>query len=661
MDGWPLAILSALTRTALVQLTAAGVIAVLMRHCWQAQPRTCRLACFLVLLQGWMLVPLTVAIPWYDPAPEFAGPTPAGRSAADDPLQDSADGARLASSGGRLQTANRLAAEEADWTSAWRTRLSGWAGVASLALACIWLVGVLGIGAAMLLRYWRFGRTLRSVPVARDDWLAEWKNLLRQHGVCREIPLLVTRSEGPMLCRLSGRPAVLVPADLWQELPPPERRLILRHELAHYLRGDLWKSLLARVLALPQWFHPGAWWAVRMFEQCGERLCDELAAAGPAERVDYARALARLAALRLPVHAVGPCAHSHPLVSRVRFLLASPKQENDMMRRSLLLAVAAGLFVAGAIRVELVAKDVTYTKESAQAKIDELDRTLENVGAKVKELKQKAAALKEQVDARIAQAKEAHQSGSFSTEMNRRLTVLESGDEVQQLGVVAEAKSQGDEGLVLLGAAAGHSAHQAVRRKALQTAFEVGVDAAPVFAYAFETLPDADRIFLAEQLVKYSTPECIIGLGALVERAGPDVQDAAIRLAAASQQRLLLFAVIGQSVKDSPATVAKLAEKAAQFQGEDGLVALYALAKHGDPNQRIAAVQAAVQRKQEGLPVLAAAFKCKEPEVRTAVVRAAKAIGGDLVEQGIQMALQDPDASLREAAEKALQDAAAKK
>ena len=32
---------------------------------------------------------------------------------------------------------------------------------------------------------------LRSVPMARDDWLAEWKNLLRQHGVCREIPLLV--------------------------------------------------------------------------------------------------------------------------------------------------------------------------------------------------------------------------------------------------------------------------------------------------------------------------------------------------------------------------------------------------------------------------------------------------------------------------------------
>jgi hypothetical protein len=32
----------------------------------------------------------------------------------------------------------------------------------------------------------------------------------------------------------------------------------------------------------------------------------------------------------------------------------------------------------------------------------------------------------------------------------------------------------------------------------MQTAFELGVDAAPVFAYAFETLSPADRIVLAE-------------------------------------------------------------------------------------------------------------------------------------------------------------------
>lgn len=661
MAPWTLAFLSALTRTAMVQWIASWVIAVLMRRCWQDQPRTCRLACLLVLLQGWMLVPLTVAIPWYDRSPEPAMPVAAGPTAAGQRLQGSAYGACLLPGGGSPRAVGRLAGEAAGGTAAWRTYLAAWAGVAGRAAVCAWLGGVLVISAATLWRYREFVRTLRSLPAAHDDWLVEWKDLLRQYHVGREIRFLVTRHEGPMLCRLPAGPAVLVPADLWQELSPPARRLILRHELAHYLRGDLWKSLLARALVLPQWFHPGAWWAARMFDQCGERMCDELVVSGPVERVDYARALARLAALRLPVHAVGPCAHSHPLVSRVRFLLAFPKKENHIMRSTMLLAVAAALFVAGAVRVELVAKDVTHTKESAKAKIDELDRTLEKLIAQVKELKQKATSLEEQVNARISQAKEAHQAGDFSDEINRRLATLESGDEAKQLEIIAEAKSRGDEGLVLLGVAAGHSIHQAVRRKALQTALELGVGAAPVFVYAFDTLPDADRVFLAEQLAKYLTPECIIGLGAIVEHAGPGVQDAVIRLAAASKQRVLLFAVMGQSVKEDPAVVAKLVDKAVQFQDEDGLVALYALAKHGDAGQKIAAVKAAVQRKQEGLPVLAAAAKSKEPKVRAAVVRAAKAIGGDLAEQGIQMALQDPDANLRQAAEKALQDAPVEK
>jgi uncharacterized protein YoxC len=513
----------------------------------------------------------------------------------------------------------------------------------------------------MILRHRKFVRTLSTCAVPRDAWRAEWARLLEQYRVGREIRLWVTRCEGPMLCRLRQGPTVLVPGDLWQALSASARRLILRHELAHYLRGDLWKSLLVRVLALPQWFHPGAWWAVRMFDQCGERLCDELAASGPAERIDYARALAQLAAWRLPVHAVGSCAHSHPLVSRVRFLLTSPKKENGIMRSALLLSVAAVLFVAGAVRVQLVAKDVTYTKESAKAKIDELDQAVEKLTAQAKEIKQNAKTLKEQVDAKIAKAKELYQAGNFSDAMRQQMTALDSGDEAKQLAAIGEAKSLGDEGLILLALAAGQSSHEAVRRKALQSALDLGVDGAPVFAYAFETLPDADRIFLAELLAKDPTPECFVGLAAIVEHSAPPVQEAVIGLVAKCKDRVILFAVIGQAVKNDSAAVAKLIATAAKLEGDDGLVLLYAVAKRGDANQRIAAVQAAAKRGQEALPVLAGAFKSNDPEVRTAVVRAAKAVGGDLAEQGIQEALQDPDAALREAAEKALKEVPAEK
>jgi beta-lactamase regulating signal transducer with metallopeptidase domain len=660
MDGWTQAILTTLARTALVQLVAMGVIAVLLRGRWQNQPTSCRWFCFLVLLQGWMLVPLTVAIPWYEPLPEPVLLTLAGQSSTDGRIADPWRAEWATAGGEAARAAGVESAAPSDDAAAWRASFSAGAVVAVRAMLGIWLAGIAWVTIAMVVRYRRFARRLRSFSDPCAEWSTEWQSLLEQHGVRRQIRLLVSEREGPMLCQRAGGPVVVVPAHLWRRLSPTARRLILRHELAHYLRGDLWKSLLARMLVLPQWFHPGAWWAARMYDQCAEWLCDRFVASEAAERIDYARALAQLAAIRLPVHAVGSCAHSHPLVDRVRFLLANPKKENPLMHRALLLAVAVAVFVAGAVRVELVAKDGTHTKESVKAKVDELDQTVAKLVAASVELKEKAAALKERVEARISEAKGVYEAGNLSDEMRRCEAALRSGDETRQLDVLAGTKSRADEGLVLLGMLAGHSNHQTVRRNALQHAFRVGVEAAPVFAYAFETLPDDDRIFLAEQLAKHSTPECMIGLAALVEHAGPEVQSAAIRLAAASRQRLLLFAVIAQSAKDRPAVVTKLVEQAAQFQGEDGLVALYALAKYGDASLRIKAVSAASRYEQEGLPVLVAAYHAKEPAVRTAVVRAAKAIGGDLADQGLRIALQDPDAELRQAAEKALQDAPAK-
>ena len=56
----------------------------------------------------------------------------------------------------------------------------------------------------------------------------------------------MTDQTGPMLCRIPDGYAVIVPEWLWRALDPSERQSILRHELAHYARGDLWKSLAIR-------------------------------------------------------------------------------------------------------------------------------------------------------------------------------------------------------------------------------------------------------------------------------------------------------------------------------------------------------------------------------------------------------------------------------
>ena len=91
---------------------------------------------------------------------------------------------------------------------------------------------------------------------------------------------MVSREAGPALCWLPSGYCLVVPESLWAALEPAERASILRHELAHYRRGDLWTTLLARCLAVFQWFNPLAWWAVARFEAQSEFICDRTSSGG---------------------------------------------------------------------------------------------------------------------------------------------------------------------------------------------------------------------------------------------------------------------------------------------------------------------------------------------------------------------------------------------
>jgi hypothetical protein len=70
------------------------------------------------------------------------------------------------------------------------------------------------------------------------------------------IPLLVSRETGPALCWSRAGHRLVVPESLWAGLSTSERSAILRHELEHYRRGDLWTALVVRGLAILHWFHP---------------------------------------------------------------------------------------------------------------------------------------------------------------------------------------------------------------------------------------------------------------------------------------------------------------------------------------------------------------------------------------------------------------------
>ena len=160
----------------------------------------------------------------------------------------------------------------------------------------------------------------RAPRAAEAEWTDQWNQLLAQRGVRRAIPLRVTVDLGPVLCRLPRGYELLLPEVFWRELDAAGRAAILRHELAHYLRGDVWTSLVARLLALPHWFNPASWWAVRRFDEAAEWACDR-AGIGDEPATAYAAALLRLGELAQPPAAFGRAARGRPLAARIRRLL----------------------------------------------------------------------------------------------------------------------------------------------------------------------------------------------------------------------------------------------------------------------------------------------------------------------------------------------------
>ncbi|HEY1598147.1 MAG TPA: M56 family metallopeptidase [Pirellulales bacterium] len=219
-----------------------------------------------------------------------------------------------------------------------------------------WALGIAGLVLAWLVGYARFVRRLPAGQAADDAWLEEWRALLSTAGVRRAIPLRVTADAGPMLCRLPRGFELLVPGSLWRELNARERACILRHELAHYQRGDVWSSLTVHLLALPHWFNPFAWWAVRRFDEAAEWACDRAAAADEPTTA-YARTLLRLGEAAGRHASYSPAARGRTLAARIRRVLGRQSHDDSPWKKLLFTIAAVCIAAAALVRVDLTARE----------------------------------------------------------------------------------------------------------------------------------------------------------------------------------------------------------------------------------------------------------------------------------------------------------------
>ena len=361
------AILQATLLLSMSALLVCGLIGLF--RCVSAN--TQRIVWFLVLVQGIILIPLPLNIPWYVLPPASSattGQTPA--TAHDSAADSSRDQFRPANdplSGDpfvRTVAANPTASET-QVASAFHSSTSGLPSVWQCVLL-LWGLGMVSYVTVGLWRYIRFVRRLRTFESPEADWAAQWRQLLASRGARRQIPFRVSRDVGPALIRRPSGYLVVVPEAAWATLTARQRHLILCHELAHYEHGDLWRLLAARLLALPHWFNPLSWWAVRKFEECTEWLCDCAAtndSTSGTSTIEYARALVQLGSSPFLQTSWVGAAQGSRLSHRIQRLISNPLSEDAKMKKVALVSLALGLLVAGGVRIHLVAKEPSVSAD----------------------------------------------------------------------------------------------------------------------------------------------------------------------------------------------------------------------------------------------------------------------------------------------------------
>jgi beta-lactamase regulating signal transducer with metallopeptidase domain len=243
------------------------------------------------------------------------------------------------------RTPNAAASAFSGWT--WRQQV-----------VVLWALGVAAILFFNVFTYCRLVRQTRRMSAAAGQWTREWSDLLAEHKVGRPIPVLMSAACGPAICLTPAGYRLIVPEKLWESLSQAERLGILRHELAHYERNDLVKSLCVRCVVALHWFNPSAWWAQRQFNAAGEWACDDFAGERQG-RIDFAKSLLQLGSGRFPSVPLADAVGGGPLHARIRRLLSLSPLVDRRWKTTLVTALSAAVVALAFVRVNRVADAAT--------------------------------------------------------------------------------------------------------------------------------------------------------------------------------------------------------------------------------------------------------------------------------------------------------------
>ena len=145
--------------------------------------------------------------------------------------------------------------------------------------AAVWLAGMAVFLVYHIIKHWRFLRLVSrwSDTITDPHILMLLQNQKAQMGLSRHIGLQLCSCIGSPMMIGFANPRILLPNTAFAD---DELRFILRHELVHYKRKDLWYKGLVLIAAAVHWFNPIVHLLGRAIDILCELSCDEEVVSG---------------------------------------------------------------------------------------------------------------------------------------------------------------------------------------------------------------------------------------------------------------------------------------------------------------------------------------------------------------------------------------------
>ena len=246
-------------------------------------------------------------------------------------------------------------------------------------LALAWLLGCALMTLRLVTGHRRVRQILaRSRPVEEAAALGVLGTLCAEAGTRADLKLRTGPVGAAVLYGLH-RPLILIPEVWVTSLPPDELRSLLAHEVAHVKRRDVLANLAQRLVEIPMFFHPLAWWASRRITWAREELCDAWAISRGADPAGYARSLAAAAErayAAVALVSLGVAESRFTLFRRVEAILGSRSMRR--LSRPSAVALVAMLAISTAA---LAAVHVTNSGASRQGDKPAADQSAHTQGA----------------------------------------------------------------------------------------------------------------------------------------------------------------------------------------------------------------------------------------------------------------------------------------